>query len=353
MTLKELFLKVDFDNIYPDLEECDDVNYGFREAYDILCRMEPIGGEEKEIHVSRKEIFLRNHGGEMERVESIDVNLHGSAWCWGKNLAKEIVVTDDACFSDEELAICFLWELSGNVFLPEEFEKSFERFKRCKPAGPYETALDKLEESIWRHQIPRQFRCRGENGERYTTDEGCRFMVKRNLARKNRSKRKRDYRQDKRRRDLWGMIDCKNAVAFLASEGSIFKRSDVDFLWDVEYLRHFDYISVTNNAEGRLDYILESMTRYQEIPEILELCNNAIVLVCVPACSPLDEAELEKFKEAVRLHLGYDDILFGLKTEERQSHHLEVFLLLNQSTRFPVMPIDKKSGLYFDILEKA
>ena len=117
MTLKELFLKVDFDNIYPDLEECDDVNYGFREAYDILCRMEPIGGEEKEIHVSRKEIFLRNHGGEMERVESIDVNLHGSAWCWGKNLAKEIVVTDDACFSDEELAICFLWELSGNVFL--------------------------------------------------------------------------------------------------------------------------------------------------------------------------------------------------------------------------------------------
>ena len=67
----------------------------------------------------------------------------------------------------------------------------------------------------------------------------------------------------------------------------------------------------------------------------------------------MEEPELEKFKEAVRLHLGYDDILFGLKTEERQSHHLEVFLLLNQSTRFPVMPIDKKSGLYFDILEKA
>lgn len=124
------------------------------------------------------------------------------------------------------------------------------------------------------------------------------------------------------------MIALENMVAFLTSEGSRFKRSDVDFLWQIEDGVHYDYRSVTDNAEGRLDYILESMTRYQQIP--LEKYDNAVVLVSVPACSPLEEPELEKFKEAVRLLLGYDDTLFGMKTVEHGDHHLEVFLLLNR-----------------------
>lgn len=332
MTLKELFLKVGFDSIRPHLERFEpeylDSIYAFREAYDLLCRMEPVEimepveGEEKEVRVGWD-------GGEIEGEEKwIGASLPSGGTDWEGALAGEIVVDDDVHLSDEEIAMYCLWELTYWGFSPAEIEKSFKRFKRHKPAGPYEIALDKLEESIWRHQTPRRLRSRGPNGERYIDAGDAKACFKRVYVRKNRSKRKRDYRQKKRIDYLKKMIALENMVAFLTSEGSSFKRSDVDFLWQIEDGIHYDYRSVTDNAEGRLDYILESMTRYQQIP--LEKYDNAVVLVSVPACSPLEEPELEKFKEAVRLLLGYDDTLFGMKTVEHGDHHLEVFLLLNR-----------------------
>ena len=198
MTLKELFLKVGFDSIRPHLERFEpehlDSIYAFREAYDLSCRMEPAGimesieDEENKVHVSW-------HGGEMEGEEKwIGASLPSGGTDWKEDLAGEIVVDDDVHLSDEEIAMYCLWELTYWGFSPAEIEKSFKRFKRHKPAGPYEIALDKLEESIWRHQTPRRLRSRGPNGERYIDAGDAKACFKRVYARKNRSKRKRDYR---------------------------------------------------------------------------------------------------------------------------------------------------------------
>lgn len=153
--------------------------------------MESIEDEEDKVHVSW-------HGGEIEGEEKwIGASLPSGGGDWKEDLAGEIVVDDDVHLSDEEIAMYCLWELTYCGFSPAEIEKSFKRFKRHKPAGPYEIALDKLEESIWRHQTPRRLRSRGPNGERYIDAGNAKACFKRVYARKNRSKRKRDYRQKK------------------------------------------------------------------------------------------------------------------------------------------------------------
>ena len=160
MTLKELVMKVEFDNLRPYLEKFEpehlDNIYAFREAYDILRRMTPAKNGQHEIHVSWS-------GGEMEGEKKwISVHpMHEVSW--EEDLAADVVVADDIHLTDEELAMHCLWEITYWGFSPEEQLETFERkFNYHKPVNKYEVALDKLEESIWKHQTPRRLRCRGE-----------------------------------------------------------------------------------------------------------------------------------------------------------------------------------------------
>lgn len=323
MTLKELLTQVGFDELLPYLEKHEpehlDNLYDFHEAYDILRNMKPANNFEGKI-------FVEWHGGGWEDEEKwIGVSpMHDCTW--EEDLAKEIVVADDIHLTDEELAMHCLWEITYWGFSPQEQLETFNRkFNYHKPTNHYEIALDKLEESIWKHQTPRRLRCRGENGERYTTLQSTRYLFN---ERKNRSKRKREYRQDKREEYLKRMAARENLITQLSAEGSSFKRSDVDFLLHIEYGRQYDYLSVTSRTDGRLDYILESMTKYQQLA--LEKYNNAVVFLSVPACYPLTKPELNRFNEAIRLHLGYDDILFGTSTYESSRQDVKVTLLLNR-----------------------
>lgn len=323
MTLKELIMKVDFDSLRPYLEKFEQRNldniYAFREAYDILRRMKPEKGGLHEIRVIKSG---RKTEGEKEWI--CVYPMHTA--CWKENLAANIIVDSDVHLTDEELAMNCLWEITLWGFSPKGQQETLDRIlNHHKPVNKYEVALDKLEESIWMHQIPRKLRWRGRNGERYIKVENpfC-FSNKR----KNRSKRKRKYRQNKRDEYLRRMATRENLITQLSSEGSSFKRSDVDFLLNVKYGRQYDYLSVTSGTDGRLDYILESITKYQYLT--LEKYNNAIVFIMVPTCYPLTTPELNRFNEAIRLHLGYDDILFGTSACESSRQDVKVTLLLSQ-----------------------
>lgn len=323
MTLKELIMKVDFDSLRPYLEKFEQRNldniYAFREAYDILRRMKPEKGGLHEIRVIKSG---RKTEGEKEWI--CVYPMHTA--CWKENLAANIIVDSDVHLTDEELAMNCLWEITLWGFSPKGLQETLDRIlNHHKPVNKYEVALDKLEESIWMHQIPRKLRWRGRNGERYIKVENpfC-FSNKR----KNRSKRKRKYRQNKRDEYLRRMATRENLITKLSAEGSSFKKSDVDFLLNVKYGRQYDYLSVTSGTDGRLDYILESITKYQYLA--LEKYNNAIVFIMVPTCYPLTKPELNRFNEAIRLHLGYDDILFGTSACESSRQDVKVTLLLSQ-----------------------
>lgn len=105
------------------------------------------------------------------------------------------------------------------------------------------------------------------------------------------------------------MAKRENLVRMLSTKGSSFGRSDVEFLLNVQYGRPCDYRSVTPNVDTRLDYIIESMTRYQQLD--LSRYNSAVLFLQYPLEKPLDELSLASFKQGVCEWLGYTDIRFG------------------------------------------
>ena len=323
MTLKELLTQVSFDELLPSLKKheqdhLDDI-YSFREAHDLLQDMEPDKDFKGEAHVEWS-------GGEYEGEQKWIGVYHLDDNTWEKELAKEIVVADDVHLSLAELAMHCLWEITYWGFSPAEISRGWQkRLGHKRPVNPYEVALDKLEESIWRHQTPRRLRCKGPDGERCTRVE---FPLKWGDNRKNRSKRKREYRQDKREEYLRKMAARENLVQMLSAEGSSFTRNDVCFLLDIAYGIRYDYRSVTPSGGPRTTYVLESMTRYQQL--YLAKYDCAVVSVRHSSRYPLDATELEAFRRDVATHLGYADILFGTIAENTEEKDIRVTLLLNK-----------------------
>ena len=323
MTLKELLKQVGFDELLLYLKEHEpdhlDNIYAFREAYDILQGMEPATGFNGEIHVEWS-------GGEFEGEEKwINVGpMHNSSW--EEDLAKDIVMADDVHLTLAELAMHCLWEITYWGFSPAEIKEGWqERLVYEQPVNPYEVALDRLEESIWRHQTPRRLRSKRKDGRRYVRWTNARDFFN---DRKNRSKRKREYRQDKRQEYLRKMAARENLVRMLSAEGSTFRRSDVEFLLSMQYGRQYDYHSVTQDTGSRLAYILESMTQYQLFD--LTKYDSAVIFIRCPSHCPLDETELEIFRKSVMQHLGYTNMLFGMQTEDYEKKEVKVTLLLNK-----------------------
>ena len=322
MTLKELIAQVSFDELLPALKTMTRGNenslYAFREAYDRLRLMEPASDIEGEVHVGW-------HGGMVEEDKWIGVSgLSGDYWC--KNLSKEIIVEEGIQLTSYELAAHCLWEITFYGFSEDEISNTFDRMLgRNKPQNRYEIALDKLEESIWKHQTPKRLRSRGAYGERLITLE---FPLRWKDYRMNHTKRKRKYRQIRRKRYLKQMSMRENLVQSLSVSGSSFVRSDVDYLLEVESGRQYDYTAVVSGTEGRLQYVLDSMTKYQQ--EDFSMYDNAIVCIKVSSRYPLSESEIAEFKASIRAYSKYNDIRFGEVQTDKDKPKVVVTLLLNK-----------------------
>ena len=319
MTLKELIMKVSFDELLPYLKEyekkhLDDI-YSFREAYDILRNMEPnkdYKGQVTMITATRKDGTL------IMQINFLDDDV------WENELAKEFVFPNGMPLCMEEFAMRCLWEITYWGFSPCEVDATeVQMFGLKELKNKYEVALDNLEESFWKHQAPRRLRSKGQDDELYTSID---FPLNKNDGRKNRSKRKREYRQDRRQEYLEKMAARENLVRMLTADGSIFKRADVDFLLNIAYGTRYDYTSVTKDTGSRLAYILESMTKYQQVD--LSKYNGAIVFIRYSAHYPLDTVDLDNFKKAVRKHLTYKEIIFGTKEKDRDDKDVRVTLML-------------------------
>lgn len=141
----------------------------------------------------------------------------------------------------------------------------------------------------------------------------------------NRSKRKREYRQNNRKKYLEWMCHRERLINTLTPNDS-FQRGDIEFLFDVKYGMKYSYVSVTN--EKRLDYILESMTKYQQID--LSKYDCAIICVYTSSLYPLDQKESDSFESSLRSYFGYDKILYGTIMTEEDSREIKAILSLNK-----------------------
>lgn len=308
MTVKELFSNVEFDQLLPYLKKVEprhpDRIYSFRQAYDRLRDMEPDKDFVDDVCVLTD---TDDDGEKYTNVLCLDENV------WEKELAKTFVFPEGMQISMEELAATCLWNITHSGFSPRQREKNLrDMFSAPKPTNRYELALEKLRKSIWKHRGSRRFRTRGKNGER----------------RMNRSKKKRNYRQDKRIKELRLLAGRESAIQDLTLPGSSLTRCDVDYLLHIAHGKRFDYESVVQGTDGRLDYILESMTRYQTLD--LEPYDNAVVFVNYSKQHPINEHERNAFVKAVNDHLGYTDIRWGYMENESDNPEIQVMLLLNK-----------------------
>ena len=336
MTLKELLDMVDFDSLAPFIEKTEgkhlDSIYGYREAFDILRYMKPSENFKGEARVEWS-------GEEYGDDQWIGV-FHLDGDYWEDALAKEIVIGENIDLSIEEIAAKCLWEITFYGFTPEH--EGFERMVRHKLRNKYDVMLDRLEESEWRHQIPRKYRVR-RNGQRLISGDWG--MKDRPGKRMNRFKRMREHRQEKREKYLESMSRRENNILDLTAEESSFTRADLDFVLSVKHGVRYDFRSVTgpyrqsaSNSEmptscsqafdKRLDYILESITKYQHLD--LSQYDNAVVCVCHSSGYPVSDSGLAGFFANVREHFGYGDIRTGTIVANSGEREVKAVLLLNK-----------------------
>lgn len=249
MTVKELIIEVEFDDLLPYLKgiivgHLDNI-YAFREAYDILRGMEPNPEFVGEVWIAQEDDWVS--------VQSLDGD-------FGENeLAKKLILSKNATLSKEEIAAQCIYDITFYGFSPAERIENF-----WKSHGPIQSKIERRE----------------------------------------------------------------SIIQELITSGSSFTYKDLAYLLQVEYGTRYDYHSITNGQGNRLAYIAASMTQYQQLD--LSRYNSAVVCIRVSDQYPLINKELEDFKRNIRIWLNYEDIQFGIITEDSDCQEATVTLLLNK-----------------------
>ena len=315
MKLKELFDKYTFDDIVPYLKEIitDNPNSlpDFRMAFDELRMMKPSDEDCDDILIKE---FLDNDGNIL--ANPVCWNL---GYSWDECLAKRVVIDNDYPLDGRYVLAGCLWEMTFYGFsnMPdEEVEICFSIPK--EPKNKYDKALYKLQLSHWKHTTPRRYRWKGH--------PLCTDIDYRERENKNRSKRKRDYRVECREKYLEMHSQRENFILKLTRCGA-FQREDVDYLHQVDEGQYFPYDSRTRDASKRIDYILESINKYQDVD--FSPYNDAIICLRASSEYPVTEAEKEKLLAGLPESLKAMPIKIGLGTKESMKQEVEMMLFLN------------------------
>ena len=315
MKLKELFDKYTFDEILPYLKtiepERGDSMYQFREALDLLKHMEP----------SKEDCgAVRIEWSQDEYDEDKYISVHPlEGVCWNVGLAKEVVVAEDVHLDEKDVAAHCLWSITFWGFGDEPDPEDGGPFAyHRKQRNKYDEALYRIQLSHWKHTTPRKYRWKGH--------PLCTDIDYHERENKNRSKRKRDYRVECREKYLEMHSQRENFILKLTHCGA-FQREDVDYLHQVDEGQYFPYDSRTRDVSKRIDYILESINKYQDV----DFSPYDDVIICLRASSeyPVTEAEKEKLLAGLPERLKAIPIKIGLGTKETMKKEVEMMLFLN------------------------
>ena len=315
MKLKELFDKYTFDDIVPYLKEIitDNPNSlpDFRMAFDELRMMKPSDENSEDVLIKD---FLDKNGN----ILANPVCWH-LGYSWDECLAKRVVIDNDYPLDGRYVLAGCLWEMTFYGFsnMPdEEVEICFSIPK--KPKNKYDKALYKLQLSHWKHTTPRRYRWKGH--------PLCTDIDYHERENKNRSKRKRDYRVECRENYLKMHSQRENFILKLTRCGA-FQREDVAYLHQVDEGQYYPYTSRTWDVSKRIDYILESINKYQDLD--FSLYNDAIICLRASSEYPVTEAEKEKLLAGLPESLKAMPIKIGLGTKESMKQEVEMMLFLN------------------------
>ena len=315
MKLKELFDKYTFDDIVPYLKEIitDNPNSlpDFRIAFDELRMMKPSDENSEDVLIKD---FLDKNGNIMANPVCWHLG-----YSWDECLAKRVVIDNDYPLDGRYVLAGCLWEMTFYGFskMPdEEVEICFSIPK--EPKNKYDKALYKLQLSHWKHTTPRRYR--------WKRHPLCTDIDYHESESKNRSKRKRDYRVECRENYLKMHSQRENFILKLTRCGA-FQREEVDYLHQVDEGQYFPYDSRTWDTSKRIDYILESINKYQDLD--FSPYNDAIICLRASSEYPVTETEKEKLLAGLPESLKALPIRIGLGTKESMKQEVEMMLFLN------------------------
>lgn len=317
MTTKELLDSVTFKEIAPYLRRylgnapydyygTKRIIHCYREAFDRLSVTEP---------------SMKYEGEEVNIDDLMDAP-------WDIQLASTLKMDDYMDWPLAKKAALALWNLTYYGTSQNSMYRVLEDYDKAKvPINKYDSALQRLEESIWKHQTPRRFRCRFSRGAiGYTLprpgDKKRKSYAPLNFNRKqNRSKRKRKFRQEKRIEWYKMMSTRQYVIDRFTAEGSNFSRKRLSFL-----LACHSTVETFNavKSEKPLACILDSLENYTYLP--YDQYDRSIVFVEYPKDWTVCEEEKEAFRKKILDIIGYEDIKFGSRTYD--DNELAVSVLL-------------------------
>ena len=285
--------------------------YQFREALDLLKHMEPSKEDCGDVRIEWSQ-------DEYDEDKYISVHpLEGV--CWNVGLAKEVVVAEDVHLDEKDVAAHCLWSITFWGFGDEPDPENVWPFSNHKkPKNKYDKALQRIRLSHWKHTTPRKYRWKGH--------PLCTDIDYRERENKNRSKRKRDYRVECRKNYLMKHSQRENFILKLTRCGA-FQREEVEYLHQVDEGQYYPYTSRTWDVNKRIDYILESINKYQDVD--FSPYNDAIICLRASSEYPVTEAEKEKLLAGLPESLKAIPIKIGLGTKETMKKEVEMMLFLN------------------------
>lgn len=287
MKIQEIMRSVSFDEVaeilsrdYPEMEHN---LMAFYEAFHILRLMEP-ASEESDCVLE----ISREYDGEKPYISC--------RFCdggdWPLQLTKDVVLKDGLELSVGEVAAHILWEMTFYGNTPEMIERTFrEMMPDFVSSNPYRQQADRLLQTQTDHLLPKHLK-----GNKTIPEEYCELF---HPKRRNRSKRKREYRQDKRIEQLEELAHVHDAVCRFLNECRTERKSDYEHFYKAAncFIRHCQTRS--ENPDGRVDFLLDGLTKYEHFAERIAKHEDVrlAVLFTTAAKYPLTAEERQRLED--------------------------------------------------------
>lgn len=291
MTLKELFDKYSFDDLYPFLlgfiRGRENNAHNFREAYDLIKLYEPVKN-------FADKIYIRDRGAEYGAFRYIIRFVEADPWPFA--LYREIVYEEEGEHNEVHLLAACLYEMTFYGFCEEEITGQGDELGLFwQPKSPLLKAAEIM--------------------DRKCNDNWSMRM--------NRAKRKRIYRQEKSAERLHRLAARDQLMMRM---GLAFPKEEIAHIRDMHKGYECFYRSTIADGDERLPYIMKSIKDYQVLTNLKEY-EAAYFWLHVPTNFPWPEEPWLAFQRELTEYLGMP-IRFGIVEKEASCDEVGGFLLL-------------------------
>lgn len=252
MTLSELLHSVSFDDLIPTLKEVYGVEsdiYAYREAFDELNLLRPIGRDDGNIKVYRDE-------------EEHYIGVSGCNDIWENLLDLNIHVEEGIRLDDNALAAYILWELTFYGFSQEEQSSFIENLGR--PDNKYSKRASELDS----RKISMYARGRIEKRQCFSGAMSWDISEKihERERRRNRAKRMRDTRMERSIKRLDRMAKVEDCIQRLLSLCPDIERSNIEYLFETYSITESYFRQQAGNGDYKPATLYESIFKYSLLP---------------------------------------------------------------------------------------